>query len=183
MTYNTRTVLVISAISCLIGVLYYALSHEWIIFRSPLGLSSHNFAHHPVEKKQVTLFYWHHEQWKHEKQEILISQHHGKNMYQLINAWLLLLDEEGIMYKKVTLQSALLSPTGHNAYLSFDRNPLAKEESAFDKWMWIEGLLKTVRENKIPLQHIQFLVHHQALHDQHLDFSKPWPIQGFMNEN
>jgi hypothetical protein len=45
----------------------------------------------------------------------------------------------------------------------------------------IEGLLKTLRENDIKIQRIHFLLHHQPLVDYHLDFSHPWPLEGFLN--
>jgi hypothetical protein len=84
------------------------------------------------------------------------------------------------MEKKVSLQSVVPSPSGVEAYISFDRNPFTKNQSTYEKFMWIEGLLKTVRENGIQLQSIYFLVHHQPLTDFHLDFSNAWPISGFI---
>jgi len=84
------------------------------------------------------------------------------------------------MEKKITVQTVLLSTSDQVAYLSFDSDPLSKESSTFDKWMLIEGLLKTIRENSVRLQQIQLLVHHQLMQDPHLDFSKPWPVDGFL---
>jgi hypothetical protein len=87
------------------------------------------------------------------------------------------------MTKTVSLQSAMLSPAQHELYISFTRNPLEKEKSIQEKWLFIEGLLKTIRENGLMLQAIHFLVQHQPLNDPHLDFSKPWPLQGFLTTN
>ncbi|HZW61067.1 MAG TPA: hypothetical protein VFF04_02480, partial [Candidatus Babeliales bacterium] len=98
-----------------------------------------------------------------------------------INSWLSLLDEEHIMDSKVMLQTAILSQSGQEAFLSFDRNPLPAECATFETWMWVEGLLKTIRENDIQLQSIRFLVHHEPLIDEHLDFSNSWPAQGFLD--
>jgi hypothetical protein len=102
-------------------------------------------------------------------------------MQYLINAWLTLLDEENVMSKKVTLQSALMSAHGH-LYVSFDRNPFDENSPTYDTWMWIEGLLKTIRENEPSIQSVHFLVHHHPMEDNHLDFSNPWPITGFLNK-
>lgn len=168
----------LSFICLTIGMLYCAFAREWIIVRYPLN-TPNTTPTQPIEKKQVTLFFWHHNSWKTETQDLLWSTHGDRNSYQLINAWLTLLDEENIMRKKITLQSALLSPSETELYLSFDHNPLPKQVSTFEKWMLIEGLLKTIRKNEIPIQGIHFLVYHQPLQDQHLDFSKAWPIQGF----
>ena len=134
-----------------------------------------------MSKKEITLHYFSHEKWNCEKQELLWSDSTTKNTYQLINAWLTLLDEEQIISKKITLQTALLSTSG-TMYLSFDHNLLSKEDTIFKKWMLIEGLLKTIAINNIPVQQVQFLVHHQPLHDPHLDFSSPWPVYGFIKK-
>ena len=88
-------------------------------------------------------------------------------------------DDERIVTKKTVLQSALLSQSG-TAYISFDHNVLSKEDPIFKKWMIIEGLLKTIHTNEIPIQQVQFLIQHQQLNDPLLDFSLPWPIHGFM---
>ena len=123
--------------------------------------------------------YWHNGAWQTEHQELIWGSNTEKNCLYLINTWLTLLDEEGIMEKRVTLQTALLSPSGQEIYLSFDRSPFQPEDSTFAKWMWIEGLLKTLRENEVKLTNVQILVHHQPINDQHLDFTNPWPLQGF----
>ena len=46
--------------------------------------------------------------------------------------------------------------------------------------MWIEGLLKTVRENNIHVQSLYFLVRNKPLHDAHLEFCHPWPLAGYL---
>ena len=56
-----------------------------------------------------------------------------------------------------------------------------KEANTFEKWMFIEGILRTLKENGIPVQQVQFLRLRVPLNDPHLDFSKAWPIQGFMS--
>lgn len=132
-----------------------------------------------IQKKQIILYYFHGDKWKTEKQELLWSESLEKNIFQLVNAWLTLLDEERITAKKIMLQSALIS-TASCVYLSFDHNVLSKEETIFKKWMIIEGLLKTLALNGITISHVQFLVQHQPLHDAHLDFSLAWPVHGFM---
>ncbi len=125
------------------------------------------------------MYYYHGDKWKTEKQEMLWSESTEKNIIQLINAWLTLLDEEHLTPKKTTVQSVLIS-AADCVYISFDHNILAKEETIFKKWMLIEGLLKTVVLNHIPIKQVQFLVQHQQLHDAHLDFSLAWPIHGFI---
>ena len=181
MIHNTRNALFIALGCAIIGMIYFAFAHELIIIKHALNTTNHTITTHTIKKKQVTLTFWHQNAWKTETQDLLWTTQHERNIYQLVNAWLVLIDEEKVLHKKITLQSALVSPLGHTAYLSFDHNPLPKEASTFEKWMLLEGLLKTIRQNNVPMQHIQFLVHHQPLNDQHLDFSKPWPIHGFLS--
>lgn len=133
-----------------------------------------------IQKKQISHYYFHGDKWKMEKQELLWTESVEKNLFQLINAWLILLDEEHVTVKKTMLQSALVSSAGC-VYLSFDHNILGKEETIFKKWMIIEGLLKTIILNGVAIQQVQFLVQHQQLHDAHLDFSLAWPVHGFLN--
>ncbi len=176
---NTRAYITLSAITFISALLFYAIYNQWILFRAPWDIQhiTHNAS--VIQKKQITHYYFHGDKWKTEKQELLWTENVEKNIFQLINAWLTLLDEEHITIKKTTLQSALMSTAGC-VYLSFDHNILNKEETIFKKWMVIEGLLKTITHNDITISHVQFLVQHQQLQDPHLDFSLAWPIYGFI---
>lgn len=177
---NTQRLYIItSSAAFLSALLFFAIYNQWILFCAPWSVKNITDTSSVIQKKQVTHYYFHGDKWKTEKQELLWTENIEKNVFQLINAWLTLLDEEHITAKKVMLQSALISTAGC-VYLSFDHNILHKEETIFKKWMIIEGLLKTILLNDIPVQQVQFLVQHQQLHDAHLDFSLPWPIHGFI---
>ncbi len=169
----------LSLLSFLTAIILFALCNEWIIITIP---SSHNNIHTTptiINKKEVVLSYFHREKWNKEKAELLWSESITKNARQLISAWLNLLDEEHVITKKITLQDALISTSG-TLYISFDQYPLKKDDTIFNKWMFIEGLLKTLRDNNICAHNVHFLVQHQPLNDQHIDFSLPWPLQGFL---
>jgi len=131
-------------------------------------------------KKTVTLYFWQHEKWHSESVELVWSDNKAETIEHLVTNWLALLEENNITHKKITLQSALLSPSTLDAYLSFDRSPFAPQATTHEKLMLIEGLLKTLRSNNIKLQGVRFLVNHNPLNDNHLDFSKEWPIIGFL---
>ena len=133
----------------------------------------------PIAKKQIKLFFWRRNSWKHENSELLVGSDIAAASAAIVNKWLTLLDEEGVMIKKVTVPAVLMGASGNELYLSFDRYPFDKESSAYEKWMWLEGLLKTLRENGITTARIYFTVQHKPLRDYHLDFSNPWPINGF----
>jgi hypothetical protein len=174
-----RSYIIISSASFLSAILFFAVYNQWIIFCAPWACKNGISSSVVMQKKQVTHYYFHGDKWKTEKHEMLWHESVEKNIFQLVNAWLTLLDEERIVAKKRTLQSALVA-VSDCVYLSFDHNILGKEETIFKKWMMLEGLLKTIASNDISIQQVQFLVQHQPLHDAHLDFSLPWPIHGFM---
>ena len=179
---NPRVYIILSTTTFISGLLFYAIYNQWIVLRTPWRVQQITENKSPIQKKQITHYYFHGDKWKTEKQELLWTESIEKNVFQLINAWLTLLDEEHVTAKKTSLQSALISNAGC-VYLSFDHNILNKEDTIFKKWMIIEGLLKTITLNDIALSHAQLLIHHQPLQDAHLDFSLPWPIHGFMKSN
>lgn len=176
---NTHLYTITSAASFCAAVLFFAIYNQWIIFRFPLSAQTELLPSAVIQKKTITHYYFHGDKWKTEKQELLWSEGNEKNIFQLINAWFTLLDEEHILAKKTTVQSVLIS-TAACAYISFDHNIMGKEDAIFKKWVLIEGLLKTMVINGIAIHHVQFLVQHQPLLDAHLDFSQPWLVHGFI---
>jgi hypothetical protein len=175
--------MICSVSSCCIALCYFAYNQQWIIFQLPFSKITHQHETKKISttKKVVQRVFWHNDRWNTEETELLWSDDRAENLTHLITSWLTLLDEEKVMDKKVSLQSIVLSPSQCDAYCSFDRNPFNKNNATHEKLMWIEGLLKTIRENGVKIQNIYFLVHHQPLHDFHIDFSNPWPLTGFLS--
>lgn len=176
--FSVKIVALISLGFFLAGLLFYAFYYNLIIFRSSfLSLTiPHQIA---AEKKSATFFFYARDQWHELSKELIWHQDKKKLLKNIITQWLSILDEEGITDKRISLQSVVLSPSNTEVYISFDRNPFNKEASTFEKLMWVEGLLKTLRENNITIPSIHFLVHHNPIHDYHLDFTQAWPITGF----
>lgn len=175
--------LIISMIAAIMGILFYAYHQGWIVIHYPthtLTTTAHNPLESQTHKKKVSLFFWHNGAWKTETTTLLWQHDKATALYYLVNQWFTILDDEGMMDKKVTLQTAILSPSGQELYLSFDRNPLNQQQSTHDTLMFVEGLLKTIHENKCGIQSVRFLVHHQPLIDDHLDFTHAWPVIGFL---
>lgn len=171
----------ITAVFCsfCIGLLFYALSQEWIIIRWPYTQEAgHTPTYQASTKKKILLSFWHHTTWRHEKVELIWPPEVDSQIRNIIHAWIHLLHEEHILKKHISLQSILMSDDGF-VYISFDRNPLVKSQSTFINLMWLEGLIKTLREADVPIKGIYFMAHHQPLNDPHFDFSHPWPITGF----
>lgn len=177
-----NTLIAVSIICTIAGFFVFALQQGWIIIRSPKAIITESYASQATtaSKKKVTLFFWHQDKWNYESTQLLWSDNQASNAHLLINSWLTLLDEDKIMHKKVSLQSALIAQSGNDVYLSFDQYPFNEQATTHEKWLWIEGILKTLRENGVQIPLIHFMVNHQPLQDMHLDFSNAWPLQGFI---
>ena len=175
---KTTNIILIIASFCA-GLLFFAYHNQWIIIQLPKFTTKTDVDSSLINKKKISLHFFHKDKWRVETQEQLWTNNISKNLSQLINSWLTLVDEERIVTKKIALESALVSSSG-TVYISCDHALFSKEDSIYKKWMLVEGLLKTIRSNEIPIQDVQLLVHHQPLQDSHLDFSLPWPITGFM---
>jgi hypothetical protein len=173
--------LIISFLALLAGAIMVALHYDWLIVQLPTQkrMAKSPQATSAVQRKKVALSFWKNNKWKVENSDILVSEDLATTLEHLLNAWLAILEEEQILDKKVTLQAVLITPADQ-AYISLDCSPFAREASTWTKLMWMEGLLKTIRENGAKIRQVQLLVHHKPLQDYHLDFSNPWPIQGFL---
>lgn len=172
-----KITLILSAITFCLALLLFAIHKELIIInfqRSTLAPSSEQ-----TTKKQIPLYYWHNESWHSETVIMLISSTIQTTAQQLVSRWLQLILDEKIITKKVNLQAVLLSYDNQELFLSFDRAPWNKTSSTFEKWMAIEGILKTIKEPAIGIKKVRFLINHQPLQDYHLDFTNAWPIDGF----
>lgn len=175
-----NTLLKLIFASLVAGVLFYAITEGWIVFRAPWHKQAAPAAHTiSLNRKKVTLSFWHHDTWNCEDTELIWSTDNAHNIKLLLNRLLTLMEEDAVMQKKVSVETVLISKNDH-AYISFDRNPLSKDAITFEKMMWIEGVLKTLRENNIPISAVWFLTRHQPCADTHIDFSTPWPITGFL---
>lgn len=164
------------------GVLFFAYQNEWLIIATRFPVTKNNKQEEYKEllqKKIIKLFCWQNNKYKSEDTEIMISENIAENIKKIITCWLNLLEEEKIL-DKVTLQSTLMTKSTQEVYLSFDGPILNPENSTYEKLMLIESLLKTLKENDIINLKIYFLIHHQEMVDNHLDFLNPWPINGFL---
>jgi hypothetical protein len=171
--------ILICMFAVLLGFAFLAHRQEWLIINWPAPPSEQATTAARTEKRTVKLYFWSQDRWKHEAVEILWSDDKAQSAKYLVDAWLTWLEEEGVDKDKVSLQAALLSPSGQELIVSFDRVPFTEEQSTFEKWHWIESLLKTIRDNAIKLQQVRFLVHHQPIEDYHLDLGRAWPLIGF----
>lgn len=167
----------------LIGLLFFAYKHHYIIF----NFSSHHSSvqSQPIasNKKKVTLHYWHNDQWHQEDVFLLATKYAYNTLFHITSNYLQLLHNEGIIKHKIAIQKVLLHYDDHELFISFDQLPWHKEWCTQAKLVFIEGLLKTIKTNEPRIKKVRFLVHHQPMIDAHLDFSNAWPIEGFLGNN
>ena len=135
----------------------------------------HRYAH----RRKTRLWYFNGERFIYEDKELIFSANTQATLADLVASWLSLLDEEQLLTKKVAVQSVMLDPQKTTAFISFDQNPFEKWFSTHAKLMFLQGLLKTLKESTIPLKKVQFLVQHAPLKDHHLDCVHPWTIEGY----
>jgi len=180
MNSMTRFYLTISGGALIIGIVLFALMHHWLIIRVPLlhGYQSYLPDQSSPTKKKIALHYYR-DGWHQEMTDIIGHESIDQTLSHLITAWLAHAHEEKLLSKKCTLLTVLLNEKQTVAYLSFDQPLHSALSTTFEQWMLIESMLKTITENGIRLQSIQFLVNHKPMHDAHLDYSHAWPVSGF----
>lgn len=170
--------------SCfIIGLAFHAYQKEWIILVFPhqtadLQTQAQNSDDATFTQQKITLFFFKHEQWQKEHNIVIWSFDTAINAKTITNNWLTLLEDEKLIDTDVQLLSAVI--TNKELFLSFNKNLFDSQNSTYTKLMILHSLLKTVHENKIPVQSVRFLVHHQTLIDDHLNFSISWPITGYI---
>ncbi len=175
---NFKKTVYLSLCCLVIGTLFFAFYNNWIIFYIPSRKEEVTsvLAH----KKKVELWYMKNNSWQKEQKELVLSGDRSQALQIIIELWLTLLVEESIGKKRPHLESASLSLSGDELFLSFDRSPFSRDISTYEKLVWTEGLLKTVHAQDATIKKVRFLMHHQPLQDSSLDFSCSWPLAGFL---
>jgi len=163
------------------GIVLYAYQKEWIIIIPPHATAVHEYESfdQALQHHKVSIFFFKHKQWHTEEINIIWSNDTAQNIKTVTNNWLMLLEDEKIIDKDVQVISSIISPS-KELFLSFNKDPFNKQDSTYTKLVIIEGLLKTINANKIAVQSVRFLIHHQPIIDDHLNFSISWPITGFL---
>jgi hypothetical protein len=164
-----------------IGMVFYGFYHKLIIVQLPQPKGpSQSIEQRNAEHKRIQIWYWNGTEFAKEDKELIFAGNIHSTLLELVSRWISVLEEENLLGKKISVQSVLVDGQGTTAYISFNRSPLAKEHSTFQKLMMIEGLLKTVRTSEIGLKKVLLLVNHKPLQDPQLDFDRPWVTQGYI---
>jgi len=175
MNHYIKPALLISAL--LLCIVAGAFIYGWtkgLIIHIPQSLYS--LEQHATQKKTMPLHWWNNNRWNSENSIIISSSQTTDVVIHILNKWLLNAQDVGIIAKKVTIQSAMLSKNNHELFISFDRSILDKEQSIYEKLQLINGILKTIHGLDLGIIHVRFLVHHKPINDTHLDFNTSWNI-------
>jgi hypothetical protein len=180
MKKQNRSILLISCIALVSGVVFYGIYNEIIIIRLPVKNVSSVIDKTASSRKKLSFFFWHKNTEMKEEKEIIYSTNPQICLFNIVAGWLSLAEEEELLKKKVSLQTVMLDSSGKDAFVSFDRSLFSKNDSIFSKFMTIESLLKTISASGVPVKQVHILVNYKPLQDQHIDFSHPWPLSGYI---
>lgn len=182
-TMRSLPLLLLAGGFLIIGMLFYSWYNELVILRIPSKTSVAAIQKDLTVRKNTKLSYAYQGKFKSEEKELLHTANNPiKTLNSIITAWLTLLDEEELWPKKIALQSVLIDASGGDIFLSFDQSPFSPDQSTLTKLMWVEGLLKTIRESSLGIKAVRLLVQNKPLQDSQLDFTHSWPITGYLKK-
>ena len=177
MTYY-KQIIYLSLFTFVSGMAVYFWYNHWPSIQ-PIQITETTLTDHSSRSARIT--YWAHNEFKSEQKSLLWSSSIADRICKVVQAWLTLMDEESLLSNSCTLQSVTLSKSGLEAFISFDHSPLPTQSSTYNSWMILESLFHSLKDNTIEINSVRFLERHQPLEDNHLDFSKSWPIEGFLH--
>jgi hypothetical protein len=176
---DKKQIALISILVVVAGIIFFAYQESWVllIFSSKKTTEQIQIDSKPTE---VTLFFWKHDKWNSEKNSYIQSSDPANNIQTIAHLYFRLLDDEEIIHNDTTVNSVVIHKNNQIAFVSCNQSPFHAQDSTRKKIMIIQGFLKTCKENNMCIPYIQFLINHQPLQDDHLDFTIPWPLSGYL---
>lgn len=173
---SNRSLYSLCTILFVLSILFFAWFNEFIII-NPYRSFLVNTYETGSTKKKVTLYFYKND-WQRDFVHLLLSENDALNVQLIVGRWLENAFEETILKKKISVQSAFII-TNKELIISFDCSLFSKESSTFEKWMIIEGILRSISDTVPNIKRVRFLINHQTIDDPHLDFTNAWPSKGF----
>ncbi len=183
MKYITTICAILLCAIC--GILFHAYQKEWVIILLPYQTArcvEHCQEETPCVQEKIILYFWKQGQWHQESNSIIWSSDIHATIKTIINHWLTLLEDEKLIDNDIQLISVVITPH-KELLLSFNKNICNPQDATYHTLMLMHALLKTLHDTKLPIQSVRFLVHHQIMTDDHLNFAIPWPITGYMDHD
>jgi hypothetical protein len=108
------------------------------------------------------------------------DKNHTKNTEWIIQKWLFLQQESGLIKKNIVLESTIMHAASNTLYISFSHRFLKKSWSLFFTMRFLQSLVKSLLPVISSIQNIQILVHHQPDAHNLLDISEPLACSLFL---
>jgi len=167
-----------------LGIGFFLLKRNWIILHWVPGYNlsedvSGVLGKKIAPKRTVALYYWKEGSLKKELVSFVWLSSKAESLKLLVGNWLTFVYEERILGKKVGVDSVALSISEQEVYISFDQILFLREWSIHRKWQLLDSLCRTISASGLGIAKLIFLVGHESMVDDHLDFSQPWPVDGF----
>jgi len=163
------------------GTLLFFIKQNWLIIHWVPGYSGSRATAKIISKKmplkkKITLYYWKDGVRKREQSSFISLLNKTDDLKLLVGDWLLFLYEERVLSKRIKIETVALSSSKQEAYLSFNQSLCAREWSIRKKWQLINGLCQTIAHAHVGVRSLFFLTNNEAMSDEHLDFSRSWPV-------
>lgn len=166
-----------SILTFIIGAIWYALQTEIIIFSIPAFAE---YAFQQTDKKTLLLFWRTEKEIIKESSECIWTKSASQNIKTVISSWLCSMQNEGLLDKRIKLETVALTPSCSEAFVSFSHTLFEAHMNSIKKWYVIESLFDTIRPLFKELKALRFLIHSQPLYDEHIDFSMSLPVTEFL---
>jgi hypothetical protein len=180
---SDRKLILISFGFLLFGLFFFLIRRQWLIFRwipiKSIERPTSFFCKHRVFRKKILLYYLNDGLAETEPIEPIWGDSKESNIKSFVGSWFSFVYQERLISKRVLLESVALSESGDELFLSVDQPFLDKNWSIHKKYCLIDCFLKTIANSGLKIQLVTFLVKHEKMYDDHLDFSRPWPVSGF----
>ncbi len=178
---NMRSIFFLTLFCFSLGYIFHAYQKEWIILNFPFQTTSlhEQQTNETYTHEKMALYFWKNNSWQYEYSTMIWSSDTAQNCKTLLNNLIVVLEDETIIESDIQIMSATIS-SNKELLISFNKNIYSSEHATYDKLMIIHSFLKTLYENKIPVQSVRFLIHHHTIIDDHLNFSLSWPVTGYM---
>lgn len=166
---KTWSIIAALLIMSLAGIIFFMHQESWIIFNFPqLPAMITNKPINKITYKQAKLFIWQNKQFKEETCQIIDNAHTSSMMTDLIDHFLIACQEKALIDQPVQAESVIISK--QDLFISFNHSPFNKQSSTHHKLMFVQSLIKTIKQFNSQVMQIQLLVHHQPIQDPHLSF-------------
>ena len=167
------------------GLLLFFLKRDMLIIRWTGSIEKDHLARlkkvASVQRKKIKYYFFKDDAFHHEDGEMIWrSSDLSKSVTQLVGDWLTILQGQQLISNTVFLKSVAFSFGNEEVFLHFNKTFLSDDASIMKKWHIIECLFKTLRGAGLRVQGVRFFVEDKLLEDDHLDFSQPWSITGFL---